>query len=140
MTSKVSSNESSRAEDQLAEQELTDREDDDYDNDDDDEDEADESRDSREWELDEADKFEPKSGQVCNQNQQPPRYQHDFSHPISLRMPLAEIPPPIRPRAKYVETSLDDLSFSSSSQSSLGADDAHSTGAKPVVIHEQLGK
>lgn len=123
-----SSSSNDRVQDQLAKLDLSDQDEDEED---------DESRDSREWELDEADQFNPIHSESSGQQsrQQPrlnlQRSQSDQSNqPIGLRMPITKIPAPLKPRAKYVETSLDDLSFSSSSSSS-------EPKTRPLVIHEQ---
>lgn len=120
-------------------------------------DDDDESRDSHEWDLDEADKFElpndvktttttttesqklNEQKSVLNGSNKSPLIINDQSLPINLQMPITKIPAPIKPKARYVETSLDDLSFSSSSSSSSSSSNpvSNSTKKKVLVQHQQ---
>lgn len=111
------------------------------DNGDDDADEL-ESRDSREWDLSDS----------SQQHVSLIRPMDLIAPPTTSRfpsgfMPLDKIPPPMKPSsssARYVETSLDDLSFSSEASSTNGADEGNSSpplaplstfNLKAVVMH-----
>lgn len=116
----------------------------------------DESRDSREWDdsSEENAKPEQSSPNLATSIQQPLATSNttvdtnnSLLTPISDQMPLRQIPAPVKPVARYVETSLDDLSFASTtsstslSSSELNKHDDDRTKEvkkmvlKPIVMH-----